>query len=169
MKLLRVERRKYIFQLTTPEKRVLQAVLSRYSLLPRRSQPLSKSTPEKADQRLLEEALAARRRDNQKQLQGLLKSKRRVQKAKVGWRMKLSGTDIEWMLQVLNDVRLGSWAVLGSPDLNHHLVVDDSTGPHLWAMELSGYFQMRLLEALQQGRATPKPHKKRTRKGRSGK
>ena len=33
-----------------------------------------------------------------------------------GLQLTLSGPEIEWLLQVLNDVRVGSWIALGSPD-----------------------------------------------------
>jgi hypothetical protein len=54
-------------------------------------------------------------------------------------------------MQVLNDVRVGSWVILGSPD-KKPAELNATTAPHFLAMEMAGYFQMQLLEAL--GRET---------------
>jgi hypothetical protein len=48
---------------------------------------------------------------------------------------------------VLNDVRVGSWVLLGSPE---EMAVDlTETNAHLFrAMEMAGYFQAQFLQAL---------------------
>jgi hypothetical protein len=58
--------------------------------------------------------------------------------------------EIEWLLQVLNDVRLGSWIALGSPDLEREdqLAVTIQTLPHLQRMELAGRLEMFFLNAI---------------------
>jgi hypothetical protein len=57
-----------------------------------------------------------------------------------------------WLLEVLNEVRVGSWLNLGKPDnLDRVLLAqDEANARSLWSMELSGYFQMALLAALNQ-------------------
>ena len=35
---------------------------------------------------------------------------------KTGCRLSLSQADLEWLLQILNDIRVGSWVILGSPE-----------------------------------------------------
>ncbi len=159
MKLLGLEHGKFLFHLGDTEKRLLLAVLDRYPVVPPAHQRLSKSDPDETDQRLLNDALAEQRRENKKQLEALLKSRRRFHRMKTGCRLKLSTGDIEWLLQVLNDVRVGSWIVLGSPEHESHMVVDDKSAPHVWALELSGYFQSRLLQALQHQDEPVKPVK----------
>jgi len=56
---------------------------------------------------------------------------------------------MEWMLQLLNDVRVGCWVKLGRPELEgvpkRHLT--GQAARDMTALELSGYFQMVLLEA----------------------
>jgi hypothetical protein len=140
-------------------------VLDRYPVVPAAHHRLSKSDPDETDQRLLNDALAEQRRENKKQLQALLKSRRRFHRMKTGCRMKLSTGEIEWLLQVLNDVRVGSWITLGSPEYDWHMVLDDKSAPHVWALELSGYFQSRLLEALRHPVEPVKAKRKRRRKG----
>jgi len=58
--------------------------------------------------------------------------------------------EIEWLLQILNDVRVGSWLSLGSPDEELELsLLNAKTAPHFWTMQLAGEFEMRLLKALE--------------------
>jgi hypothetical protein len=164
MKLLRVERKRFIFRLSKSEKRLFLAVLDRYPLVPSAHQPLSKATAREADQRLLDDALAEHRRENKKQLRTLLKSKRRFATTKTGCDMKLSAGDIEWLLQVLNDVRIGSWIALGSPDDDWRMVMDDGAAAHACALELSGYFQSQLLQALREAERKPRARKPRRKR-----
>jgi hypothetical protein len=103
------------------------------------------------NQRLLEEAVAEQRAANKKQLQTLLTDPRRFADTETGCRMTLSPADMEWLLQVLNDIRIGSWVRLGSPEERLEKLTL-KTAPHFWAMEMSGYFQSRLLEALDRSR-----------------
>jgi hypothetical protein len=56
---------------------------------------------------------------------------------------------MEWLLQILNDVRVGCWVKIGRPELEPlrktQLTADESRA--LSALELSGFFQMILLGA----------------------
>ena len=60
---------------------------------------------------------------------------------------------MDWVLQVLNDVRVGSWVLLGSPE---ELAMDlnEKTAPHFRAMEMAGYFQAQFLRRSQEERET---------------
>ena len=117
MKLVPAEQGKFIFRLGKQEKQLLLAVLDRYPLIPPAYQPLSKSAPageNETDQHLLDEALAEQRRENKKLLASFLKDEKRFKETERGCRITLSAPDLEWLLQVLNDVRVGSWILLGS-------------------------------------------------------
>jgi len=158
VKLIQAEKGKLVFHLGKREEHLLRAVLRHYPLIPAAHQPLSKSiktTANKADQRLLDEALAEQRKDNQRLLEKLLNDPQRFKETEAGCRLTLSGADVEWLLQVLNDVRIGSWIALGSPDKDlGELEWNEETAPQILAMEMSGNFQMTLLEALQRPGAT---------------
>ena len=56
----------------------------------------------------------------------------------------------QWLLQVLNDVRVGSWIALGSPDPEQgkKIVFNEKILPHFRAMELAGAFETVFLDAL---------------------
>ena len=102
-----------------------------------------------SSQRLLEESLAEQRAENKRQIQAFLTDERRFEPAETGWRFSLSAAELEWLLQVLNDVRVGSWIQLGSPDEKLETkLLNDKTAPHFWAMEMAGHFQMGMLAAL---------------------
>jgi hypothetical protein len=152
MKIIRWGKDKSLFRLGQRERHLLLAVLNRYPLVPSAHQPITRTAALRdsdSTQRLLNEALAEQRADNRKQLQALLADPQRFKKTKAGWSLSLSRSDIEWLLQILNDIRVGSWIILGSPDQGKELaMLNAKTAPHFWAMETSGHFQMQLLEAL---------------------
>ena len=65
-----------------------------------------------------------------------------------GWILRLTPEDREFLLQALNELRLGAWEQLGRPDPPE--VPDDlpPTSPdilHWWSLEISSRFQSRLL------------------------
>ena len=60
-----------------------------------------------------------------------------------GFLLVLDGAEMEWLLQVLNDIRVGSWLLLGSPDekKGKSARLNLQTARYLWTMELCGHFQ----------------------------
>jgi hypothetical protein len=151
MKLVKATHNRFVFELGHREKRSLPQFLRLYPCVPSAHNVLSKSgrMPDPAgNQQLLDEALAEQRAENRKQVQALLTDPRRFEHTETGARLSLSSTDMEWLMQVLNDIRVGSWVILGSPE-NKPAELNAATAPHFLAMEMAGYFQMQLLEALQ--------------------
>jgi len=151
MRLVKATKDRLIFHLGLREQRSLLQILKLYPCVPSAHHVLSKSDrlPNREEnQRLLDEALAEQRAQNKNQLQALLADPRRFERTETGVRLSLSPSEAEWVLQVLNDIRVGSWVLLGSPD-NKPAELNAATAPHFLAMEMAGYFQMQLLEALQ--------------------
>lgn len=70
--------------------------------------------------------------------------------ASVAHVVTLTRGQVDWLLEVLNDVRVGSWVKLGRPDQNttRGLQVKSENVVAISGMEFSGYLQMILLEAL---------------------
>jgi hypothetical protein len=154
MKLVKATNNKFVFELGQREKRSLPQTLKLYPCVPSAHHVLSKSgrLPDAAaNQQLLDEALAEQRAEHKKQVQALLADPRRFEHTETGARLSLSPADVEWLMQVLNDIRVGSWVILGSPE-NKPADLTAANAPHFLAMEMAGYFQMQLLEAL--GRET---------------
>jgi hypothetical protein len=149
LKLSKATKDQYRFQLTAREKNLLLHVLGLYPRIPPGYQRLSRSSGagQESNQQLLEEALSETRLKNQKELHSLLSDPRRLKQEDRGWRLTLSSGDLEWMLQILNDIRIGSWIRLGSPDYPLN-ALNTKTTPDLWAMEMAGAFQMGFLQLL---------------------
>jgi hypothetical protein len=122
-----------------------------YPVVPPAHHQISATDSPKRDstQHLLDEAIAEHRAENRKQLTAMLEDSRRFQDASTGYRLRLSPGEVEWLLQVLNDIRVGSWLLLGEPDERHGKRVRLSlqNARYLWAMELAGHFQYVLLSA----------------------
>ena len=150
MKLLKKHGDAFTFHLPAREKPLLLTVLDRYPVVPATHPFLGNSAAGTAvDQRLLYEALAEQRQENKRRLKTLLKDERRMKQTVTGFHWVLTAADIEWLLQVLNDIRIGSWIHLGSPDQDPwNVELSEATVPHAWSMELAGFFEVALLEAL---------------------
>jgi hypothetical protein len=153
MKLIRADKKSFVFAMGRREKHLLLGLLKLYPLVPATHHRLSK--PAKAgqddeNQHLLDEAIAAQRRENRQQVQALLNEPGRFKETESGFHLTLSPPQMDWLLQVLNDVRIGSWLNLGSPDTEEReqLVVNEKTSPSYWAMEVAGFFEMALVEAM---------------------
>jgi hypothetical protein len=151
VKLIQTTKTRLVFQLGQREEDLLLLILKQYPCVPSAHHLLSKSggLPDaEANQRLLEEALAEQRAENKKQVQALLSDPRRFKHTDKGARLSLTVVEAEWLLQVLNDVRVGCWVKAGSPE-EQPPKIKPATVPYLLAMEMAGYFQMQLLEALE--------------------
>jgi hypothetical protein len=103
-----------------------------------------------AGQQLLEEAMSQRRAEHKRKLDKFLATPGRFrQEAPDQFRLTLEPGQMEWLLQVLNDVRVGCWVKLGRPELEpmfqRKLTMEESRA--MSALELSGFFQMVFLGA----------------------
>lgn len=153
MRLVRRDAETLVFQLGKREHQLLLAVLGRYPAIPPGHRRLSRGlTGEAAEenQRLLDEALAEQRTENAGRVRAFLLEPRRFTELKQTWRFTLSPAEAEWLLQVLNDVRVGSWIQLGSPDFEagERIELNEDTAPVAWAMEVAAEFEYVLLKAL---------------------
>ena len=151
MKLVRATGTQFVFELGQREERSLPQILKLYPCVPSAHHVLSKSgrIPDgQGNQQLLDDALAEQRVEHKKQVQALLADSRRFEHRERGARLSISRAEVEWLMQVLNDVRVGSWVILGSPD-GKPAGVTTANAPHFLAMEMAGYFQMQLLQALE--------------------
>ncbi len=153
MKLLQVKGDTFVFELDKQEKILLFELLKLYPLVPLAHHRLSKAADPKElapAQQLLEEAVAEQRQENKRQLLAMLNDPQRFEPVERGFRLHLTGPQIEWLLQVLNDLRVGSWVILGEPDYDDlkHLKLALQNPRYFLTMEISGQFQALLLHAL---------------------
>jgi hypothetical protein len=147
---------RFVATLGQRETSVFLTVLRLYPRIPPAHQRLSKSgqLPDaEVNQQLLDDALAEQRTQTREQLQSLLSDPKRFLPNARGSRLRLTPEELEWLLQVFNDIRVGSWVLLGSPeDKLEAALADPETARLFWDMEMAGHFQMQLLAALE-GRA----------------
>ncbi|HLX72234.1 MAG TPA: hypothetical protein VKV04_21665 [Verrucomicrobiae bacterium] len=148
MKFLRVEDDHSVFHLEKGEKELFIALLRQYPIIPPAHHRLSKSTApaNTANQKLLDDALAEQRKENKILVAAFLADPQRFSETDAFCRLRLTAAETEWLLQVLNDIRVGSWILAGSPEELPHLIFADLPTPEVWTMELAGDFQMSLLK-----------------------
>jgi hypothetical protein len=140
------------FQISKLEKALLLATLQVFPVLDPSYHRLTKDPKNApaAEQRLLEEAMARQNTEHKARLNEFLRAEAPVfQEEGEELYLNLSAEELEWLLQVLNDIRVGSWVQLGSPDSD--TVRRDALTPAearaVAAMDMSAYFQSGLLEA----------------------
>jgi hypothetical protein len=152
VKLRKTDQGQFVFQLGKREKLLLFEVLKFYPLIPASHAcgGRTKGTADGASYKLMEEALSEQRHENKRQLQAMLEDPLRFTEQDGGWKFSMNQGELEWLLQVLNDIRVGSWLMVGSPDPKDQRRVELSghNAPYFWAMELCGHFEGVLLHAL---------------------
>lgn len=158
MKLLRVTQKKFQFEIDRTEKFLLFHVLKLYPAVPASHHRLSKDRhiPNREEnQHLLDEALKAQRSERRKQVESLLKDPHRFVEFEDGYRVSFTREEVEWLLQVLNDVRVGSWIAMGSPDqqTENKRRLTKQAMPHVMAMDAAGFFETSFLHAITGGTA----------------
>jgi hypothetical protein len=142
-----------VFQINAREESLLLATLRLYPVLENGHHRLSKEprNPGSAEQRLLEESMAQLQAAHRRKVDELFRAPQRFFKDAAAERhLVLTGAQLEWLLQVLNDIRVGSWVRLGCPDLEKTPPVDLTrmNARALHTMDISGQFQMALLQAV---------------------
>jgi hypothetical protein len=149
VKFLRTENDRYFFQLDREEKPLFEFLLRLYPLIPSAHQALSKSSAQlDENQRLLDDALAEQRKENKRHVEKLLADVGRFKETDARVEINLTAGEIEWLLQVLNDVRVGNWILLGSPEEHPRFDPNAANAAYVLTMGLAGDFQMDLLTAL---------------------
>lgn len=153
MKLIHLAGETFQFEISPEEKDLLAHLLRLYPLVPAIHYRLSKDRqiPNRDEnQRLLDDSLSAQRLENRKQIESLLNEPERFIACPAGHQASFTRGEMEWLLQVFNDVRIGSWIALGSPDPQQERQQrrHQPGGPHAFIMNLAGYFEMEFLNAI---------------------
>lgn len=156
MRLVRASTESVILNVAEGERHLFTRILSLYPVVPEAYQPLSRSTAGRdagEEQKLLNEALAEQREALRRRVQEWLHAGNRFRPVRAGFNFTLLRADAEWLLQVLNDIRVGHWLLLGAPEDLPDAVDVRTLPPALhraWmAMEMGGMFQMAILCALE--------------------
>jgi len=142
-----------VYRIDAREEALLLAMLRLYPALDNSHHRISQDpkAAASAEQRLLEESMAQQRAAHRRKVEALFQGPQRFFKEVLGDRhLVLTVPQLEWLLQVLNDVRVGSWVRLGCPDLEKSapLNLARASNRSLQAMHICGEFQLALLEAV---------------------
>jgi len=156
MHLLKVKDGAYQFHLHERDRVALLAMLRRYPVIPapyHRVARQPEAAPSPDAQRLLEESVAERKREHKRYFESLLTTHLRHSERPPGYRLSLDRGQIEALLQVLNDVRVGSWLKLGAPDPDEgrEVVLSKRNAFYAVALTESERFEWALLKAVHGG------------------
>src|SRR5690349_12903535 len=119
MDFFKTDGQNFIFRVGRREKRLLEEILQLYPMLSGSYGQISADAAEAKlmeSQKLLEQALSEQHRANKQELENLLREPG-WSKEKAGMhQLVLRAGQIEWLLQILNNIRVGCWVALGSPE-----------------------------------------------------
>lgn len=153
MKLISRNDKDCVFLIGKRERQMMFGVLKHYPMLSSTYVSDRHSSPRalKKNEELLKEALAEQQKENRQLVKEFLDAKGRFAEHELGYQFTLALSEAEWLLQVFNDVRVGSWVKLGSPALGDSLRValDEKKVRLCCIMEIAGLFESELLQALQ--------------------
>ena len=154
MRLARRQKNDFVFVLTAQEKGLMLTLLEFFPQVPVAHHRLNQLAPSAAvaeSQRLLEDSLAAHKAEEKEWVATTFQGPRRFQPVAGGFHLKVKRAEMERLLQIFNDLRVGSWLALNAPDLEQkrNLSPTRLTAPFIQRMELAGIFEMILLKALQ--------------------
>lgn len=153
MRLVEAKDGLYVFHLAKRERALLTHALKMFPVGSGPVAPLSKSGDEQKlaeHERSLTEALAEQRAEHKRLLDAFLGEQGRFAEDKSGFRLRLTTAQVDWLLRVLNEVRVGLWMKLGKPEELAPLVLAGQLDAVV-AMEICALFQSRLLAALAGG------------------
>ena len=148
MKLLKQTRDGWRYLLDANEASCLEGLLKRFPLTKSFPARITKSTADpKAVERekLLNESLAEHRAGLRQKARRLL-SNGKLKVHRDQWRLSVNLEEREILLQILNDIRVGSWRALGEPEsLEPRPGASDAELFYTNLLNLAGYFEFKLL------------------------
>jgi hypothetical protein len=145
MKLVEAKADQFVFRFSRREREMLVHILRQFPVGSRPVGPVSKQgDPDKLAEReaLLAEAMAEQRQQDRHLVDAFLGEQGRFAEVKGGFHL----AQMDWLLQVLNEVRVGLWVKAGRPEQPRSMVLGGHLEPAL-TMELCAHFQMVLLGA----------------------
>ncbi|MBL9135608.1 MAG: hypothetical protein JNK85_07060 [Verrucomicrobiales bacterium] len=162
MKLVERIEDRLVFELGAREYTLLERLLSFYPLRPEGAPTLSRSGGERmADAAtLLGDALREQRVELAAWISSRLTEGEALLRAGSAWRLTLTLTEVDALLRVFNELRVGAWTRLGSPEDLREEVAATAPGqaPFYVIMTLAGQFEIFLLHALEAEWPPPPPN-----------
>lgn len=148
MRLIRRTNEARVFRLKASELQMLILVLSQFPLR-NQDQQISRFGDEedlKGAQQLLDEVMADRRREARSELEDWLRAAHRFNHTDEGEELLIRHDEVDWLLQILNNVRVGAWQRLGEPEeiADAFRSATAESIRYLTVMEMAGGFQSAL-------------------------
>jgi hypothetical protein len=147
MKLVKQNRNGFQYQLSQEEAFSLRHLVSQFPVAGLTAAKISKTDLKTADrEKLLNESLTVHRNELKRKA-GDLVSTDKFRTSGNHQFFRINPEERETMLQVLNDIRIESWRILGEPeDLDINIVeLPKDKIRHYHVMHLSGYFEHHFL------------------------
>ncbi len=140
-----------VFHLNGGERLLLRKALQLYPMVPASHHRVSRGAVCSViieSQHILDEAMAEQRLCYKRKIDALFRPGGCLKKTPEGYHLILSAADCEWLLQVLNDVRVGCWLELGSPEEGQEPTPPSSSrGMRLkLIMDACAYFQYHMIK-----------------------
>lgn len=162
MKVVQRTPERLVFGLGVREKVLLDKLLAFYPLQPEARPGLSRTLPAERvaeAESLLHESLRDQKKEQVAWLQERFSEGRALGRTGSGWRLNLKLGEVEVLLRIFNELRVGAWTRLGSPDNLDDPALAERAGaaPYHAIMTVAGQFEMVLLMGLQTAEAAENP------------
>lgn len=155
MKLLNKTGEKFVFELMSEEKELLSKIFGLYPMLDRDKIELSKTIKDEQicqSKKILSDAFKEFQDSNKRFISELFEKSDNFKPSEdyEYYTLELDGEQIERLLQILNDIRVGMWQKLGCPDLENRKDFIRSAEDvfAVYIMDICEYFEYYLLKAL---------------------
>lgn len=152
MKFITKENNRWVFEFNEDEWILFLEAVSLYPVVDFSKVKLSKSIEEQhleQSLKLLSEVLKEQADENQKVLQSIVVMGNNAERVDDRFELALTGEQMDTLLQILNDVRIGTWQLLGCPDYKGlELLAKTEKRVMYLIMEICAYFQSRILDAM---------------------
>lgn len=159
MKLVERTEDRLVFELGSREHMLLERLLSFYPLRPEGAPTLSRGGGDRmADATiLLGDALREQRIELAAWISSRLTDGEALQRSGSLWRLTLTHGEVDALLRVFNELRVGAWIRLGSPEDLREDVAATAPGqaPFYVIMTLAGQFEIFMLHALEADLSPP--------------
>ena len=143
---------KLVFRFERPEREMFARILEMYPIQQGAMRAIS---DEDGAQELLEQALREQRRKLREEAERLLRSNGALvidAEFNEFWDLTLGAAEVEWLLQMLNDVRVGLWTQIGCPNPSHDIKVKGEPSEELVRahviMQLCATWQAIMMQAV---------------------
>ena len=156
MKLLSRTDEHLLFELSEVEDVFIRLTLSAYPIAKEgwpQGSPVTKEAKPAPDASLLEDALKETKEEHRRRLESFFQKQPMPEGDKAVRLLRIPAEDVEWLLQVANEIRVGSWYALGCPTEREERKLEDNpdSAPHLIRFDFSGWLLTVLLDAVDPG------------------